>query len=308
MHLLKFYVRSFPDDLLVQTTTEFIDEASLLRDQFGEDFYIQVIFNSDFVSNSSLVIARAFLDFLQNEGFRYDVKGESNSFNYANRLGFFNELPHIDYDFNKQASNGRFLELETITNSDMRVTERLTKSLEEYSDRPNVFISEDSREMLSYSIGEVVSNVRRHSFSTGRISFQNYMGQTVNEVTICDCGIGIIESLRNAGNYGTDVEILKHSIQQYTSASHNPVGYAEKSPGVGLYNLCKIAERNKKASVTIVTEQYKLEVSKKNPVDNPKIIKLPTKFKGTIVVLRIPNVLQTNLNEVLEDSLQDTFF
>jgi hypothetical protein len=143
--------------------------------------------------------------------------------------------------------------------------------------------------------------VRRHAYFSGRVSFQYYPKRGINEITVCDCGIGIIDSLRKAYQ-GSDEDLLKMSIQNgiTSSISHGP--YAERSPGVGLFNLCKLAEQNPNAQVTIYTKNYNMIVNSRYPVETPYINVLSCSFPGTMVCVSIPNLVSVDLKNILRQS------
>lgn len=309
MKALDFRLHSDPGPVVKQATLDFVEKARILQRKIGKDVpSVNFVFPYNFVSNSTLVIARCFMDLLIQEGIKISATNKTaSSFNYANRLGFFEDVEGYPYEKTKHDAAGRFIELEKITPSDASVTNRVKNSLKVYSEREGVYISDDTIDLLLYSIGELVSNVRRHSGTSGRISFQHLTD--CNEITVCDFGIGIIDHLRSAGFTGTDEELLLKSIDAYVSSSHK-IGhtYQEDSPGVGLFNLTRIAEVNDDTSVTILTKNLKLTISKNRPRVTPLISELDYIYQGTIVVIRIPNNVPVSLNKVLEESLQGNNF
>lgn len=291
-----------PRDFVSQIPKNFLDMAMEIKERTGLDHVVTLVF-SDFVSNSTLVIARAFIDYLKSHGILCRVVNSGKSIGYAQRINFFDDFTNSEYPYQKHPEQGRFMEIELITRGDMRkAKDKFTRNIHEFADREDVFISDEALELLNYSIGELIDNVRRHSMSTGRISFQYYKGQGINEITVCDCGIGIIKALRSAGYLGKDHEILKLSVQKGVTSSTSYGPYEEQSPGYGLYILSQIAERNPGAKLTIATGKHIMTITNEYPLMNPSITYHKGFFPGTIVVLRIPNRIEKELRDILQEA------
>lgn len=294
---IPFNVTNDPHQTIGQINQRYISAAIEEQKNFPDRPAIELSFGSR-AKNSSLVVARAFVDYMNSIGVRFSAKREGDAFGYANRIGFFSDFNNAGYEYQKHAANGRFLEIEKIEPHDMGVAAKVKSALDDYSLLPGVIISEEAHDILLYSIGELISNVRRHARFSGRVSFQYYPSMSSNEITVCDCGIGIIESLKQAYP-GNDLELLKMSIQNgvTSSISHGP--YGERSPGVGLYNLCKLAQHNPNLAVTIHTKNFRMVINQHYPVESPLVNELLSTFQGTMVKVSIPNLVNVNLSTVL---------
>lgn len=299
-------ISSNPVLLVNQVRQTFIEEAREIQNRNPTSPAVLLRFREQFASNSCLVIARSFVDYLNALGIYCSAQNLGSSFGYAQRLGFFTDFTGDEYSHKKHPPNGRFMDIEQITSADTQVSGRVSQYLQQYADRFDVYISDPALEILKYSVGELISNVRRHAGFTGRVSFQYYKGDGINELTVCDCGVGITESLRGGGYNGTDEELLKKSIKKNVTSSRVHPSYGEQSPGVGLYNICRLAEENQKASVSIATKNLLMTVSQEYPIDKPGIHYLEGNFPGTIVVARFPNNIDIDLSSVLREHLRDT--
>jgi anti-sigma regulatory factor (Ser/Thr protein kinase) len=299
-------ISSNPILLVNQINRAFIEEAKQLQNRTTTAPAVLLRFREQFASNSSLVIARSFVDYLNSLGIYCSAQNLGSSYGYAQRLGFFSDFTGDEYNHKKHPPNGRFMEIELITSSDTQVSGKVSQYLQEYANRDDVFISDEALEILKYSVGELISNVRRHAAFTGRVSFQYYKWEGINELTVCDCGIGITESLRGGGYSGTDEQLLKESIKKNVTSSRVHPSYGEQSPGVGLYNICRLAEENRNAKISIATKNLLMTVSQEYPINNPGITYLDGYFPGTIVVARFPNNIHIDLRSVLSEHLKDT--
>lgn len=292
--------------LVNQLTSDFVERAKEIQEKDPKNQAVNLKFQK-FASNSSLVIARSFVDFLNSKGIYCSTDLPVNeTFKYANRIGFFEDFTGNTITKTQHKPNGRFMEIELITSQDTQVSGKVSDSLRQYANRDDVYISEEALEILTYSVGELISNVRRHAGFTGRVSFQYYKHAGLNDITVCDCGIGIAESLKAGGYEGSEVELLKQSIKKSVTSSRIHASYSERSPGVGLYNICRIAEMNEKAHVFIATGNMVMTVNKEYPIDNPGIKYMEGYYPGTIVLARVPNNVQLDLSGVLSEHLKDT--
>lgn len=296
------HVNVRPEDLVSQLSQTFLKQAKDLQQR--NILEPAVVFDlGNFASNKSLVVCRALIDRLQVSGINVGVYPNAKSFQYARRLGFFDDFEDIGQTASRPAE-GRFMEIERISADNPQTSGIVARHLRDFANIDDVWISEEALEILIYSVGELISNVRRHAKFSGRVSFQYYRGSGCIEITVADCGIGIIDSLEAAGYNGSDTEILAQSIQKQVTASRAKGAYGEPSPGVGLYNVCRLAEANESAFVSICTGSYVMNVSNSHTVEKPSIQYLNGAFPGTIVHIRIPNRIYTGLDVVLQETLR----
>lgn len=298
---MKLEITKTPEEFISQINKDFLTRAKELQKATGKDHVVTLSFTNNFVTNSTLVIARAFVDYLNHHGIFCSAEDLGDSYTYAQRIGFFEDFTDNNYPYRKHPSSGRFMEIELISPGNWKARDKFTKGIREFAQRQEVSITYGALELLNYSIGELIDNVNRHSLFTGRISFQYYKESGLNEITVCDCGIGIVKALRSAGYQGDDRELLQLSVQKGITSSTSYGPYSEQSYGVGLYVLSRIAELNSGAEFKIATGKHIMTISNEYPLTNPIITNHEGFFPGTIVVLRIPDQIQTGLQEILQE-------
>ncbi|WP_433943450.1 ATP-binding protein [Paenibacillus sp. SN-8-1] len=295
---IPIYVYTDYENFMDQIDKDFLPKA--IEAQASNKAGVEFIFGSDHIRNSTLVIARNLIDYLNSNKVRIAASGHGEALNYAKRLNFFDDFSGATYSFEKRNPGGRFLELEKIDSHDTKVSGKVERALYDYCALDGVFISEEAYDIITYSIGELISNVRRHSGSRGRVSFQYYKKSGINTITVSDVGVGIPSTLRKGLYEGEIDELLKMSIQKEVTCSRISTSYESRSPGVGLYNICRLAESNSNCLVTIVSNGYKMTINEFNPIESPQITKLKGFFPGTQVMIHINNNIDVSLDQILE--------
>jgi len=186
--------------------------------------------------------------------------GDANSIREADRgalgyLKFFGFFTYIGVplgsDYNRPIRRSNYTPINTITIKALTYDlgkEHWTESIIARCEQIASIVSANKQVSieLAYCIREIVRNVFEHSESDRcTVMAQLYSSTNIVEISIVDCGIGIVNSLRaELGNGKSDAEILERALLPGISSKHDhEVIKGWKNSGFGLYILSELGKQ-----------------------------------------------------------------
>jgi hypothetical protein len=150
---------------------------------------------------------------------------------------------------------------------------------------------DETVDALKYGMAELGRNVVQHAHSNvGGVAIAQYFpDRKAIQISVCDCGQGIIESLR--GQYPeiqNDLEALKLAVLPHVSGAF-PVGAysASENAGLGLFFVKEICWRSD-GSFWLVSGRYLLGVKEHDAEGKNRIYRSIRSWEGTAVTMDIP--------------------
>lgn len=168
--------------------------------------------------------------------------------------------------------------------------------------------SDNIRNALTYSIGEIVRNVRQHAGANGFIYSQYIPSTDVIHIGIADCGMGILESFKSNNSeffdpkVDNDTSMLQKALCDRTSSKFNilsPYG-APENQGVGLTRVSAICELlYGRFFIASGSATYYKDGSTPG-----QITTLKNSFPGTVVGIEFPSFQLDNypFNELISEA------
>ena len=244
------------------------------------DFTGEIFVHSDHLL---AIVATVFYLRAKNIIVEIEVLGECD---YAARVGFFKllDLPYAD-KYIARGSVGRFIELSKFTDENTyTLQDRLTILLHQLP------IAKEVKELMFYCIGEITDNVLVHSrLNHGWVCAQFYPTRKELRLMICDCGIGILQALKNGErqeyrNVG-EAEALDLCVQRGVT---NGQGL-----GFGLYASSRFLQLNK-GEMLLYSGNHCLEIN-----ESQSKISEACYWPGTIVAMRIRTDIPVNYQDIM---------
>lgn len=217
--------------------------------------------------------------------------------NYLTRMKFLETLNLHDTNIiNTNDCSQNLLELQKISmnNCDWKIAENLKTIIESQLPVDNQGILE----AVTYSLSEMIDNTIRHSQSPigGFICAQTYPTLNKLEVCIIDCGIGIVESLKDENSihkdiisdFSRDCEFIGYALKKgVTSKTSN-------HSGEGLFFTSQFINENNGRMKVISGNGMLL-------IDNEQVVQLfdiDHYWKGTIVMLEFNLDAPVNVKDI----------
>lgn len=222
-----------------------------------------------------------------------DLNCESNcdQLNYAERMGFLSFMD-IDYDCKqkKWAGEGRFIEIENITNYYYPGEKLLNVFQKDFN-----FTFEEAHD-ISVIFSEIANNCVIHSKSYGGcvLYCQKYPKHESLNLFIVDSGIGIFKAMQSAEKYRklNELQVLKKSFEYEEG---NGEGY-----GQGLFLVCQFIKRNL-GYLRLVTGNYLYVIN--NGIE--KFDYINTNYKGVVLNLGLPFDIKVTINDLMYEQINN---
>lgn len=146
-----------------------------------------------------------------------------------------------------------------------------------------------SKRRIDYSVGEIVDNIVQHSFaaSPGLVGAQHYPSRGFADICFADCGIGIVQSMRENPSYSSikDETLLLKAFEHGTGQWYGNPQYGTNmvSGGEGLADLSELVGRLG-GHVWVVSHGHAATIDREG-------IHLMNgmRYPGTVIVMRVPN-------------------
>jgi hypothetical protein len=157
---------------------------------------------------------------------------------YAKRMGLFNFIRAKGLpDLKGHEPAGRFLELRRI--EDQR---SLTRTI---GDIAAIVRVKHLIEIVQYVLSELTRNVLEHARSEAYVCAQYYPTPKRVSIGIADCGVGILQSLRQSYSFGTHSDAIVAALKPLVSGTSR-VGYGSPdNAGLGLFYARGLAKLSK---------------------------------------------------------------
>lgn len=263
---------------------------------YNQDFTISLNHNSNNRINvDKFPILCSIVNEIRNHGNNCNVNlncnGTSSQLDYASRMGF---LPFLGvkyaYSKTKRNSGGRFIEVRNV-NGYYFPDEELQKVFEQ-----DFGFTIDQARDLSVIISEIAINSYLHAESKGGaiLYCQKYPHQKFLNVSIVDSGIGFYRAMRL---------LEKYRIYNEREVFHKAFEFGEgngKGYGQGLFLVSEFIRRNF-GTLRVISGNYM------HLIENGKsyIFKIPTVYKGVITNLGIPFEINTTLNTIMDEQMNN---
>ena len=223
------------------------------------------------------------------------VSNEATSVhNYISRMGFFTLLGmQDDYNLNPHSPDGRFKELvcfdkNTPETQLININEEVVKSFVNNSDNENY------KNAIRWCLWELVDNARVHSNSNDCTLFaQKYPYNNLTEFCIADRGMGIRETMGCS-------DILDALQRALTKEGK---GINSTGKGNGLHFTSELIKVDKSKKISMLSILSENGIVKIRSGQEPVIEKVETFWKGTIVTLSLNQEIQTNLEDVMGQTI-----
>jgi hypothetical protein len=170
------------------------------------------------------------------------------AFHYLQRIDFFEHLGwKLPEKFNRRDAGTSFVAIEKVELGNVGFHDMIAGKVASV-----IAGTTDSHDevfqLIQFSVGEIVANVRQHAGRHGFISGQYVERRGWARIGIADCGVGILESFRqnNSPHYRegmTDLDALKKAMQPWVSSrNHLRIGPYGESPnrGIGLKMILRM--------------------------------------------------------------------
>jgi hypothetical protein len=227
----------------------------------------------------------------------------NDAIGYLKYFGFFKYIgTNIGSDYNRENTKSTYMPIYVIT-TDLLIKEsgsrHWTESIENKCEKLASIISRNMQTtiQLRYCFREIMRNVFEHSNSEScSLMAQFYPSTNIVEITIADCGIGIVESMRNQfPNNTSNIEILEKALLPGMTSKYG-INKDTKwgNTGFGLYILSEIGKSL--GEFVVLSNGVYLKYYEQNK----KVLIDRVNYKGTIVKLKVslkdvdyfPNIVQ----------------